>query len=724
MTASGTSIDFLDHAPVAFAYHEIILNETGAPVDFKFLRINAAFELLSGLKAQDIVGKKRSQLFPQVCEPEDKCIDQLGEIAMEGGNISFENFCPLFNKWIRIHVFSDEKGFFGTFAEDISEHKNDKEKLLIHSQKHETVLSSMVSPVFILDRDHSFVDCFCKSDELLYKPQQLFLGKKIHDILPEHVVNLYLKAAKNVKVSGIAETIEYNLELNGVEKWFNATINLHNDGQNMVVSVHDNTQLKHVEDTVKQIETYFDFFFKQSMEGLYFTFLETPQLWNDQSNKEVVLDYAEKHQIISSVNQAFADQYGYTINELLGKPVASIFEHNPETGRSGRRQLFDKGHLRLTTAEKKKDGSEMWIEGEYMCVYNEQGEITGTIGAQREITERINAVSELKESEEKFRNLSESTATGIGIYQNDHWIYTNAAFQKSSGYSEEELLKMNFWDFAAPEHWEKIKEIGLSRQEGKKTVSSYETKVFTKNKEERWVYIQGTTITINGKPAGLISAIDNTEQYKIMKALQESEARWKFALEGAGDGVWDWNIKTDKVYYSPQWKKMLGYEVDEISDNLYEWENRVHPDDIAPTTAEVEKYLKGLTPIYINKHRIKCKDGKYKWILDRGKIITYSKKGEPIRMIGTHTDISKLVEAEEQILKAKNEIEKNHEELEIYRKNLEKLVQDRTAELENKNEELERFNSLFVGREFRIKELRDTIDELKRKLSEYRDSNN
>ncbi|MEZ5147902.1 MAG: hypothetical protein R2759_12785 [Bacteroidales bacterium] len=66
------------------------------------------------------------------------------------------------------------------------------------------------------------------------------------------------------------------------------------------------------------------------MEGLYFTFLETPQLWNDQSNKEVVLDYAEKHQIISSVNQAFADQYGYTINELLGKTSGRIFEHNPE----------------------------------------------------------------------------------------------------------------------------------------------------------------------------------------------------------------------------------------------------------------------------------------------------------------------------------------------------------------------------------------------------------
>ena len=89
-------------------------------------------------------------------------------------------------------------------------------------------------------------------------------------------------------------------------------------------------------------------------------------------------------------------------------------------------------------------------------------------------------------------------------------------------------------------------------------------------------------------------------------------------------------------------------------------------------------------------------------------------------MIGTHTDITKLVEAENEIIKAKEEIERNNEELIKYRENLENLVMERTSELNTKNEELERFNSLFVGREFRIKELRDKIDELNRELRGFK----
>ena len=123
-------------------------------------------------------------------------------------------------------------------------------------------------------------------------------------------------------------------------------------------------------------------------------------------------------------------------------------------------------------------------------------------------------------------------------------------------------------------------------------------------------------------------------------AFQESEQRWQFALEGAGDGVWDWDVSTSRVFFSRQWKEMLGFEEHEIGCALAEWDSRVHPEDKDATYAEIEKHFSGRAPFYMSEHRLLCKDGTYKWILDRGKIVSRDEDGKPLRVIGTHTDIT------------------------------------------------------------------------------------
>ncbi len=124
-------------------------------------------------------------------------------------------------------------------------------------------------------------------------------------------------------------------------------------------------------------------------------------------------------------------------------------------------------------------------------------------------------------------------------------------------------------------------------------------------------------------------------------ALRDSEARWQVAIESAGDGLWDWDILANRAYYSPQWKRMLGYEVAEIGDTLAEWERRVHPDDLAAATERVRSHVEGRTAEYRSEHRLRCKDGTYKWVLDRGRVIARTPDGRATRMIGTHTDISR-----------------------------------------------------------------------------------
>lgn len=142
------------------------------------------------------------------------------------------------------------------------------------------------------------------------------------------------------------------------------------------------------------------------------------------------------------------------------------------------------------------------------------------------------------------------------------------------------------------------------------------------------------------------------KQEAATTALCESEEYWQFALEGSGDGLWDWNVLTNSIYFSHQLKAMLGFKEHEIGNSLEEWNALVHPDDRERVDYEIGRHFADEIPLYLTEHRVKCKDGTYKWILDRGKVITRGPDGKPVRMIGTHHDITerKRVEEENQIL--------------------------------------------------------------------------
>lgn len=130
------------------------------------------------------------------------------------------------------------------------------------------------------------------------------------------------------------------------------------------------------------------------------------------------------------------------------------------------------------------------------------------------------------------------------------------------------------------------------------------------------------------------------------RLLEESEQRWQFALDGAGHGVWDWNAQTNEVFFSVQFAAMLGYSPEEFGHNVAAWESRVHPEDLNRVLAELHPHLEGRTLFYLSEHRVRCKDGSYKWVLDQGKVVARTATGKPLRVIGTHTDITARKNAE------------------------------------------------------------------------------
>lgn len=131
--------------------------------------------------------------------------------------------------------------------------------------------------------------------------------------------------------------------------------------------------------------------------------------------------------------------------------------------------------------------------------------------------------------------------------------------------------------------------------------------------------------------------------------LKRSEERWQFALEGNGDGVWDWNPQTKTIFFSRQWKETLGYAEHELENSWHEWETRIHPEDTAMVWGKIQKHLDGLTPYFSAEYRIRRKDGTYIWVLDRGKIMTRDKDGHPTRMIGSSANVTDRKRAESRV---------------------------------------------------------------------------
>ncbi|MGA1940515.1 PAS domain S-box protein [Arcobacter sp. YIC-310] len=170
---------------------------------------------------------------------------------------------------------------------------------------------------------------------------------------------------------------------------------------------------------------------------------------------------------------------------------------------------------------------------------------------------------------------------------------------------------------------------------------------------------------------------------KTNKELNELNQRFELAMNSTKDGLWDWDLKTDYIYYSPTWKNMFGYKEHEIKNSIKEWEIRVHPEDKEQALIDIKEHLENKTKFYENIHRIKHKDGRWLWIYDRGKAI-FDKDGKPIRFIGFQTDLTTQKKIEKRIEEQKEEFKA------IFENSMDPIA------ILDKNADLIKFNKSFL----------------------------
>ncbi|MBZ9666209.1 diguanylate cyclase [Pseudomonas sp. LMG 31766] len=142
---------------------------------------------------------------------------------------------------------------------------------------------------------------------------------------------------------------------------------------------------------------------------------------------------------------------------------------------------------------------------------------------------------------------------------------------------------------------------------------------------------------------------DEARQRHEIAVLRDSERRMALAIAGSGTGIWDRDISSGEIYYSSSWKALLGYADHEIGSRIEESYTRVHPADLDYVRETIQAHLDQRTDAYEVEHRLRCRDGQYKWVCSRGKVVERDKHGKPLRMIGTTTDITAMRRLSEQV---------------------------------------------------------------------------
>lgn len=251
MTDSDVLKSVIYNMPLGYAYHRILCNKMGEPEDYVFLQVNPEFEKITGLDSRNIIGRKASEIFLSNKE-ELYCLAICGFIALNGGNKEYTKFIKDLNRWYKVFVHSQERGFFVTLFCDVTE-----EKQLLEDK--ENLIASINDIVFEVDSKHTYLNIWTNDENLLVKPRKDLLNKRIDEVLDSELANSLINASNQSAITGKKVIVEFESVKDGDRKWSQAKvlsiINALNERRYFVI-IRDITERKRTEEALKESEKF------------------------------------------------------------------------------------------------------------------------------------------------------------------------------------------------------------------------------------------------------------------------------------------------------------------------------------------------------------------------------------------------------------------------------------------------------------------------------------
>jgi PAS domain S-box-containing protein len=531
-----------------FVYCKMIFDDAGKPVDFVYLQVNDAFERMTGLRRDLIVGKKVSEVIPGIKEDNPELFEIYGKVARTGQTDKDKHFQKYLNMWLNVSVYSPAKGYFAAVLEDITERKKAEEDLERSNQRITESLESIKDAFYVLDHTWNFVYANKKTTDFIGLKSEDFIGKNFWVMFPKHVgtpLDLNLREAMEKR-----EIRKFEMPGKYAHAWYEVTIYPSIEG--ITVLATDISERKQAEEAVKSSKLLLESVFNSMYEGV-FILDKTGKVidFNDAFCR--INKFKNREDTLRSINSLGTVFKAYRLDGSY-VPV----EEWPAT-----KALQGESNTDQEYIVERTDLGVHWItSNSYSPLRNEKGEIVGAIQTMHDITDRKKAEDSLRESDERFRLALKNAPVSVAAQDcNLRYIW---AFNQHTARPEQIIGKLDREIFKPKEaeYVEKIKRRVLEEN--------------IELREQMWlerpsgrIFVDITWSPIhdkNGIVIGVASAtVDLSKMKEIEVLLKESEQRWATTLASIGDAVIATDISGKIMFMNGVAEALTGWSIGEAT---------------------------------------------------------------------------------------------------------------------------------------------------------------
>lgn len=501
------------------------------------------------------------------------------------------------------------------------------------------ILDNMPFMAWYKDARGKFIAINQPFADAIGRPREEIIGKTDFDVWPYELALSYVADDNEVMQSAAKKTVEEKINDASGGVWFETFKSPVFDEQGNVSGTigmaRDISQRVHFQLALEEQKQFIRSMIDASPDFIFFKDINSVYL---------------------GCNHAFAHRFiGSTEEEIIGK-TDLYFVKNPAQAEQFR-QLDQKVFAQQKTLIIEEviqltDGTFLDIETAKTPFYNKEGHLEGLIGVARDITARKRFEKQLQEQIDYSQMLLQTIPTGVYTLDNDKNITSwNTMAEIITGYTAPEVLGKYVEDFPFHPFYD-----DCDLFTGVNTAAPANMTCKIKHKSGQTKYIFKTLDVLRntqGEVIGQIECFDDiTEKMAVEEQLKESQIRLSLATTSTRIGMWDWKIPTGGLVLNEQWASIRGYTLKELEPiTINTWTNSTHPDDFEKAMNIIQRCFTGELDYYECEIRMKHKSGHWIWVLDRGKIIEWDKDQKPLRMVGTHIDITERKNSEEELRK-------------------------------------------------------------------------